>query len=67
MPDYHDLSYKGRIIRMEIVNKSSGSIADGIYMAWEIKRIYIPPVNLGGKGYDSAGSERGIWGLSCKP
>lgn len=27
---------------MEIINNSSGTIADGIYMAWEIKRIYIP-------------------------
>lgn len=43
MPDYHDLAYKGRIVRMEIdAEGSSGTRATGFDMFWNIERIYIP-------------------------
>lgn len=41
-PDYHDLAYKGKIIRMEVVSRGSGTRATGFDMAWKIKRICIP-------------------------
>lgn len=41
-PDYHDLSYKGRIVRMEVADRGMGNIAIGFNMSWEFYRIYIP-------------------------
>lgn len=42
MPDYHDLSYKGRIIRLEIGSRGRGNLEIGFDMDWIIFRIYIP-------------------------
>lgn len=41
-PDYHDLAYKGKIIRMEVVSRGNGNRANGFNMDWTIKRICIP-------------------------
>ncbi|MCH5263933.1 MAG: hypothetical protein J1F42_13570 [Lachnospiraceae bacterium] len=43
MPDYYDLFYKDRIVRMEIsAEGSSGTRAIGFNMSWNVYRIYIP-------------------------
>lgn len=42
MPDYHDLAYKGIIIRMEVIPKGNGTRATGFNKVWTINRIYIP-------------------------
>lgn len=42
MPDYHDISYKGRIIRLEIGSRGRGTLETGFDMNWIIFRIYIP-------------------------
>lgn len=42
MPDYHDLAYKGIIIRMEVIPRGNGTRATGFNKVWIINRIYIP-------------------------
>ncbi len=43
MPDYYDLSYKGVIVRMEVIQVGDGSRdTGGFNMVWNVKRIYIP-------------------------
>ena len=42
MPNYHDLAYKGKIIRMEVVSRGSGSRLVGFNKVWDIYKIYIP-------------------------
>ncbi|MDE6387401.1 MAG: hypothetical protein K2L82_06320 [Lachnospiraceae bacterium] len=42
MPNYHDLSYKERIIRMEVIDKGNGTIETGFNISWDICHINIP-------------------------
>ncbi len=42
MPDYHDLAYQGKIVRMEVISHGSGSRRDGFHKVWSINKIYIP-------------------------
>lgn len=43
MPNYHDLAYKGRIVRMEISSSgSSGNRVTGFDMLWNIYHIFLP-------------------------
>ena len=41
-PDYHDLAYKGKITRMEVVSRGSGSRLAGFNKVWDIYKICIP-------------------------
>lgn len=42
MPDYHDLSYKDRIVRMAVFGRGSGSRKTGVNKVWDIYEIDIP-------------------------
>lgn len=42
MPDYYDLFFEGRIVRMEVFCWTQGNRAEGVVFCWKIKRIYIP-------------------------
>lgn len=42
MPHYHDFSYEGRIVRMEVFYLAEGSIEVGMTFNWKIERMYIP-------------------------
>ena len=42
MPEYYDMCYKGRIIRMEVVDASTGELYTGVTFLWKIENIYIP-------------------------
>ena len=42
MPDYYDLAYKGRIVRMEIKEEGSGDRGTGFNMRWNVCRINVP-------------------------
>lgn len=42
MPNYYDLAYKGRIVRMEIGQHGNGNRVTGFNTVWLIKHVYIP-------------------------
>ena len=42
MLDYYDISYKQRIIRMEVVGRNKRDINNRVKVNWKIKKIYIP-------------------------
>ena len=41
-PHYYDMSYKQRIIRMEIVERIESAANDKVKIIWDIYNIYIP-------------------------
>ncbi len=42
MPKYWDMSYEGRIIRMEVVGGAKGNRNTGVVFNWKIMKINIP-------------------------
>ena len=42
MPEYYDMCYKGRMIRMEVAGKTEGDRNVGVTFLWDIYNIYIP-------------------------
>ena len=42
MPEYWDMSYKGRIVRMEVVGGGKGNNSTGVIFNWKIMKINIP-------------------------
>lgn len=51
MPEFWDMSYEGRIIRMEVAGKAKGNNSTGVVFNWKIMRINIPK-SLWGKKQD---------------
>ncbi len=41
-PEYYDLAYKGRIVRMEILEHGDGTRSKGFNILWDVHRICIP-------------------------
>ena len=42
MPNFWDMSYEGRIVRMEVVGKGIGNNSTGVVFNWKIMKINIP-------------------------
>lgn len=42
MPNYYDLAYKGKIVRMEVGQRGDGNRAIGFSTVWIVDHIYIP-------------------------
>ncbi|MFG6327525.1 MAG: hypothetical protein K1W00_11815 [Lachnospiraceae bacterium] len=51
MPIFWDMSYEGRIIRMEVAGKAKGNNSTGVVFNWKIMKINIPK-SLWGKKQD---------------
>ena len=42
MPDFWDMSYEGRIVRMEVAGRGIGNNSTGVIFNWKIMKINIP-------------------------
>ena len=42
MPDFWDMSYEGRIVRMEVAGRGIGNNSTGVVFNWKIMKINIP-------------------------
>ena len=42
MPDFWDMSYEGRIVRMEVDGRAKGNNSTGVIFNWKIMKINIP-------------------------